>query len=94
MESTPVAAYAPPGVGMLAVGIVAEVFAPHGDAAPGFDSTLCGDRPEPVPTDVGVPLPRREYGAAMANHIARDMVLPSHREEGRPSTWPSWPGVP
>src|SRR5688572_4237664 len=51
-----VAAYAPPGVGMLAVGIVAEVFAPHGEAAPGFDFTLCGDRPGTVPTDVGVPL--------------------------------------
>lgn len=51
-----VAAYAPPGVGMLAVGIVAEVFAPHGDAAPGFDLTLCGDRPGTVATDVGVPL--------------------------------------
>ncbi|MGW5639459.1 GlxA family transcriptional regulator, partial [Streptomyces sp. NPDC003832] len=41
---------------MLAVGIVAEVFAPHGPAAPGFDFALCGDRPGPVPTDVGVPL--------------------------------------
>ncbi len=41
---------------MLAVGIVAEVFAPHGEAAPGFDFALCGDRPGTVPTDVGVPL--------------------------------------
>lgn len=51
-----VAAYAPPGVGMLAVGIVAEVFGPHGATLPGFDFTLCTDRPGPVPTDVGIPL--------------------------------------
>ncbi|MER6300017.1 helix-turn-helix domain-containing protein [Kitasatospora sp. NPDC001539] len=51
-----VAAYAPPGVGMLAVGIVAEVFGPHGAALPGFDFALCADRPGPVPTDYGVPL--------------------------------------
>ncbi|MEU9731319.1 helix-turn-helix domain-containing protein [Streptomyces sp. NPDC048002] len=41
---------------MLAVGIVAEVFAPHGPAAPGFDLALCGDLPGSVLTDVGVPL--------------------------------------
>ncbi|MFE0674796.1 GlxA family transcriptional regulator [Streptomyces sp. NPDC058867] len=41
---------------MLAVGIVAEVFAPHGPAAPGFDLALCGDLPRSVLTDVGVPL--------------------------------------
>ncbi|QEV22497.1 GlxA family transcriptional regulator [Streptomyces alboniger] len=41
---------------MLAVGIVTEVFAPHGPAAPGFDLALCADRPGAVPTDVGVPL--------------------------------------
>lgn len=51
-----VAAYAPPGVGMLAVGIVTEVFGGHGDTAPGFDFALCTDRPGPVPTDLGVPL--------------------------------------
>ncbi|KPH99059.1 transcriptional regulator with aminotransferase type sensor, AraC family [Actinobacteria bacterium OV450] len=51
-----VAAYTPPGVGMLAVGIVTEVFAPHGASAPGFDLALCTDRPGQVPTDVGVPL--------------------------------------
>ncbi|MEU6485085.1 helix-turn-helix domain-containing protein [Streptomyces sp. NPDC046887] len=51
-----VAAYVPPAVGMLAVGIVAEVFGPHGEALPGFDFALCTDRPGPVPTDLGVPL--------------------------------------
>ncbi|MEU3723238.1 helix-turn-helix domain-containing protein [Streptomyces sp. NPDC031705] len=51
-----VAAYTPPGVGMLAVGIVTEVFGPHGEALDGFDFALCTDRPGPVPTDLGVPL--------------------------------------
>ncbi|MFE0461252.1 GlxA family transcriptional regulator [Kitasatospora sp. NPDC058965] len=51
-----VAAYAPPGVGLLAAGIVAEVFGPHGTELPGFDFALCTDRPGPVPTDCGVPL--------------------------------------
>lgn len=51
-----VAAYAPPGVGMLAAGIVSEVFGPHGAALPGFDFALCADRPGAVPTDSGVPL--------------------------------------
>ncbi|MFF3418783.1 GlxA family transcriptional regulator [Streptomyces sp. NPDC002698] len=51
-----VAAYAPPGVGLLAVGIVAEVFGPHGEGVPGFDFALCTDRPGSVPTDMGVPL--------------------------------------
>ncbi|MFE9466739.1 GlxA family transcriptional regulator [Streptomyces virginiae] len=41
---------------MLAVGIVTEVFGPHGEELPGFDFTLCTDRPGPVPTDLGVPL--------------------------------------
>ncbi|MEU9272575.1 helix-turn-helix domain-containing protein [Streptomyces sp. NPDC048251] len=41
---------------MLAVGIVTEVFGPHGATLPGFDLALCTDRPGPVPTDVGVPL--------------------------------------
>ncbi|MFK0252051.1 GlxA family transcriptional regulator [Streptomyces sp. NPDC090445] len=53
---TTVAAYAPPGVGLLAVGIVAEVFGPHGEELPGFDFALCGDRPGSVTTDAGVPL--------------------------------------
>lgn len=51
-----VAAYVPPGAGMLAVGIVTEVFGPHGQGLPGFDFALCADRPGPVPTDLGVPL--------------------------------------
>lgn len=51
-----VAAYAPPGVGMLAAGIVCEVFGPHGAALPGFDFALCAERPGPVATDCGVPL--------------------------------------
>ncbi|MEU3789230.1 GlxA family transcriptional regulator [Streptomyces fructofermentans] len=41
---------------MLAVGIVAEVFGPHGAGLPGFDLALCADRPGAVPTDCGVPL--------------------------------------
>ncbi|CAM5665612.1 AraC family transcriptional regulator [Streptomyces avidinii] len=53
---TSVAAYVPPGVGLLAVGIVTEVFGPHGEGVPGFDFTLCADEPGPVPTDLGVPL--------------------------------------
>ncbi|MFF2045316.1 GlxA family transcriptional regulator [Kitasatospora sp. NPDC058170] len=51
-----VAAYAPAGVGLLAAGIVTEVFGPHGAGLPGFDFALCADRPGPVPTDCGVPL--------------------------------------
>ncbi|MEV7419410.1 helix-turn-helix domain-containing protein [Streptomyces sp. NPDC089919] len=41
---------------MLAVGIVAEVFGPHGEGLPGFEFALCTDRPGLVTTDVGVPL--------------------------------------
>ncbi|MFF3649238.1 GlxA family transcriptional regulator [Streptomyces sp. NPDC002181] len=41
---------------MLAVGIVTEVFGPHGAALPGFEFALCADRPGPVATDCGVPL--------------------------------------
>ncbi|NEA70413.1 helix-turn-helix domain-containing protein [Streptomyces sp. SID13588] len=41
---------------MLALGIVTEVFGPHGEGLPGFDFALCSDRPGPVPTDLRVPL--------------------------------------
>ncbi|MGW7052856.1 GlxA family transcriptional regulator [Streptomyces sp. NPDC054887] len=41
---------------MLAVGIVAEVFGPHGEGAPGFDFDLCSDRPGALTSDIGVPL--------------------------------------
>ncbi|MYW41958.1 helix-turn-helix domain-containing protein [Streptomyces sp. SID161] len=68
---TTVAAYVPPGVGMLAVGIVTEVFGPHGAALPGFDFTLCADRPGPVPTDSGVPL----YVAHGLDGLARADLL-------------------
>ncbi|MFB9367498.1 GlxA family transcriptional regulator [Kitasatospora albolonga] len=51
-----VAAYAPPGVGLLAVGVIAEVFAERGGGLPRFDFALCTERPGPVPTDVGVPV--------------------------------------
>lgn len=51
-----VAAYTPPGTGMLAVGIVTEIFGPHGTALPGFDFALCTERPGPVATDLGIPL--------------------------------------
>ncbi|MCB5169354.1 helix-turn-helix domain-containing protein [Streptomyces bambusae] len=54
---TTVAAYAPPGVGLLAVGIVAEVFAARGADLPAFDFALCADRAgSVVATDVGVPV--------------------------------------
>ncbi|MGX1884640.1 GlxA family transcriptional regulator [Streptomyces sp. NPDC055287] len=46
-----VAAYAPPGVGMLSVGVVSEIFDERD-----FDFTLCTDRPGPVPTDHGLSL--------------------------------------
>ncbi|MEU6237730.1 helix-turn-helix domain-containing protein [Kitasatospora sp. NPDC047058] len=69
---TSVAAYAPPGVGMLAVGIVAEVFGPHGEAMPGFDFALCTDRPGSVRTDLGVPL-TIEHG--LDRLAAADLVL-------------------
>ncbi|MER8044632.1 helix-turn-helix domain-containing protein [Streptomyces sp. NPDC094032] len=68
-----VAAYAPPGVGMLAVGIVAEVFGPHGKDVPGFDFTLCADRPDrPVPTDFGVPL---TVAGGLDRLAAADLVI-------------------
>ncbi|WP_261992166.1 GlxA family transcriptional regulator [Streptomyces sp. MS191] len=51
-----VAAYAPPRVGMLAVGVVAEVFGAPPAGLPRFDFALCSDRPGQVPTDLGVPL--------------------------------------
>lgn len=57
---------------MLAVGIVAEVFAPHGEAAPGFDFALCGDRPGTVPTDVGVPI---AVDRGLDGLTAADLVL-------------------
>ncbi|MEV5974642.1 helix-turn-helix domain-containing protein [Streptomyces sp. NPDC051921] len=41
---------------MLAVGVVAEAFGPHGPALPGFDFALCAEVPGAVPTDCGVPL--------------------------------------
>ncbi|MET8968639.1 GlxA family transcriptional regulator [Streptomyces hydrogenans] len=53
---TTVAAYAPAGVGLLAVGVVTEVFGPHGEGVPGFDLALCTDQPGPLRTDVGIPL--------------------------------------
>ncbi|MCG6495471.1 GlxA family transcriptional regulator [Kitasatospora sp. A2-31] len=53
---TTVAAYVPPGVGMLAVGVVAEVFSGVAPGLPRFDFALCTDRPGRVPTDLGVPL--------------------------------------
>ncbi len=46
-----VAAYAPQGATGLGLGIVNEVF-----NRPGFDFTLCTDRPGPLRTDLGLPL--------------------------------------
>ncbi|MBC9718738.1 helix-turn-helix domain-containing protein [Streptomyces sp. TRM66268-LWL] len=51
-----VAAHVPPGAGLLAVGIVGEVFGPHGADLPGFDLALCTERPGQVRTDVGIPI--------------------------------------
>ncbi|GAA4856655.1 GlxA family transcriptional regulator [Kitasatospora terrestris] len=51
-----VAAYLPPGAGLLAVGVVCEVFGAPPAALPRFDFALCTDRPGPVPTDLGAPL--------------------------------------
>ncbi|MGE7385764.1 GlxA family transcriptional regulator [Streptomyces sp. NPDC004126] len=51
-----VAAYAPPGVGMLGAGIVSEVFDERGQGLPRFDFALCTDRPGAVRSDVGLPL--------------------------------------
>lgn len=51
-----VAAYAPPGVGMLGAGIVSEVFAARGPGLPRFEFALCTDRPGRIRSDVGLPL--------------------------------------
>ncbi|MFJ5780192.1 GlxA family transcriptional regulator [Streptomyces sp. NPDC093094] len=67
-----VAAYAPPGVGMLAAGLVCEVFGPHGPQIPGFGLDLCSDRPGPVRTDAGVPL---AVGHGLDRLAAADLVL-------------------
>ncbi|WP_328953348.1 GlxA family transcriptional regulator [Kitasatospora purpeofusca] len=69
---TTVAAYVPPGAGMLAVGIVAEVFGPHGAELPGFDFALCADRPGSVDTDLGVPL---AIAHGLDRLAAADLVL-------------------
>lgn len=53
---TTIAAYAPPGVGMLGAGIVSEVFDARGQGLPRFDFALCTDRPGQVRTDTGLPL--------------------------------------
>ncbi|MFJ6939569.1 GlxA family transcriptional regulator [Streptomyces sp. NPDC101132] len=67
-----VAAYAPQGVGMLAAGIVSEVFAPRGPGLPAFDFALCTDRPGRVRTDVGLPLVA-EHG--LDRLAAADLVI-------------------
>lgn len=51
-----VAAYAPPGVGMLAAGIVSEVFDARGQGLPRFDFALCTERPGLIRSDVGLPV--------------------------------------
>ncbi|MFC9272720.1 GlxA family transcriptional regulator [Streptomyces zhihengii] len=51
-----VAAYAPPGVGMLGAGIVSEVFDVRGQGLPRFDFALCTDRPGRIRSDTGLPL--------------------------------------
>ncbi|MGW5852684.1 GlxA family transcriptional regulator [Streptomyces sp. NPDC055254] len=67
-----VAAYAPPGVGMLGAGIVSEVFAGRGQDLPGFDFALCTDRPGEVRTDVGFPL---VVGHGLDRLAAADLVI-------------------
>lgn len=67
-----VAAYVPPGVGILAVGIVTEVFGPHGPALPGFDFALCAEGPGAVPADSGLPL-AIEHG--LDRLAAADLVI-------------------
>ncbi|MFF3212730.1 GlxA family transcriptional regulator [Streptomyces sp. NPDC002886] len=57
---------------MLAVGIVSEVFGPHGQGLPGFEFALCAERPGPVPTDIGVPL-AIEHG--LDRLAAADLVI-------------------
>ncbi|MCX5202901.1 helix-turn-helix domain-containing protein [Streptomyces sp. NBC_00237] len=66
-----VAAYAPPGVGMLAVGVVAEVFDPR-PGLPAFDFALCTERPGEVRTDLGVPL---TVGEGLERMDSADLVL-------------------
>jgi transcriptional regulator GlxA family with amidase domain len=51
-----VAAYAPPRVGLLSAGIVAEVFDTRGGDLPRFDFALCTERPGRLPTDSGPPV--------------------------------------
>ncbi|OEJ23608.1 AraC family transcriptional regulator [Streptomyces agglomeratus] len=72
MPFASIAAYAPPRVGMLAVGLVAEVFDAHADGPPRFDFALCTERPGQVTTDVGVPL-AVEHG--LERLAAADLVL-------------------
>ncbi|WP_051836369.1 GlxA family transcriptional regulator [Streptomyces sp. NRRL WC-3742] len=57
---------------MLAVGIVTEVFGPHGAAVPGFDLALCADRAGPVPTDCGVPV---SIGHGLERLAGADLVI-------------------
>ncbi|MEE1752929.1 GlxA family transcriptional regulator [Streptomyces sp. SP18CS02] len=70
-----VAAYAPPRVGLLAAGLVAEVFSDRAGDLPSFDFAFCGDRPGQVPTDVGVPL-AVEHGLARIADADLVLVLP------------------
>ncbi|WP_405360914.1 helix-turn-helix domain-containing protein [Kitasatospora sp. NBC_00085] len=51
-----VAAYAPPGVGLLGAGIASEVFDARGQGLPSFDFALCTDQPGQVRSDVGLPV--------------------------------------
>jgi transcriptional regulator GlxA family with amidase domain len=51
-----VAAYAPPRVGLLSAGVVAEVFDARGGGLPRFDFALCAEHPGRLATDSGPPL--------------------------------------
>ncbi|MGW0752298.1 GlxA family transcriptional regulator [Streptomyces sp. NPDC002587] len=69
-----IAAYAPHGVGMLAVGVVAEVFGERA-GLPRFDFALCSDRPGPVSTDAGVAV-AVEYGLERISSADLVIALP------------------
>lgn len=50
-----IAAYAPPGVAMLVLGLASAVFQSRPGLTPPFEFTVCADEPGPLSTDLGVP---------------------------------------
>lgn len=51
-----IAAYAPPGVAMLVLGLASAVFQSRPGLTPPFEFTVCADEPGPLSTDLGVPV--------------------------------------